>query len=129
MNTILKKFPGFEKKWQEHLAWWGEDVPGLSNDMSSFSDYILELLQNDEHADELKEIFAFIEELMTDGSKEVQEAVATCCLENLINATSWDRISASSFVHLLGKESKEFCKGWDEFTGAKTAGLWADNDK
>jgi len=36
---------------------------------------------------------------------------------------SWKTISSLSFVGLLGSKSKEYCKGWDEFTGVKTEGL------
>jgi hypothetical protein len=127
MDLILKKFPGFKAAWQEHLNWWGGDISGLSNDMSAFSDYALSLLKSNKHDQEIKHIFIFIEQLVADGDQAVRDAAATCFLENLINATSWGRISASSFAHLLGTKSKNYCKAWDEFTGVKTEGLWPKN--
>jgi hypothetical protein len=128
MKMILEHFPKFQEKWQEHLDWWEGESAGLCNDMSAFSKYVLELLQNKSDDNEVKDIFIFIEKLMVEGTQEVQDATATCFLENLVNATSWNRISAESFVHLLGEESKEYCRAWDEFTEVKTDGLWIDED-
>lgn len=129
MKLVLKEFPNFRTLWQEHLDWWGKDVPGLSNDMSAISDYTINLLKNNQSSHEIKNIFNFIEQLIIDGDQSVRDAATTCFLENLINATSWKRILASSFVHLLGPESKKYCKAWDEFTGVKTEGLWEENNK
>ena len=89
-------------------------------DMSCFSHYIIDLIADDSKNNHQKEIeltFIFIEKLMNEGTEEVQEAAATCFLENLLNAVSWDTILASSFVPLLGPESKKYCRAWDEFTG------------
>jgi hypothetical protein len=124
IDIILEKFPGFKGAWQEHLDWWGGETRGFCNDMSAFSNYVIDLLHKNKKNLEIKTIFLFIEELMTRGTEEVQEATATCFLENLINATSWGTASAGSFVHLLGAESRKYCKAWDEFTGVKTEGLW-----
>lgn len=126
MNLILQKFPGFKNSWQEHLSWWDNDVPGLSNDMTVFSDYVINLLSANQDAQEIKEIFIFIENLLKNGDQAVSNAVATCFLENLLNAASWNKIRASSFVYLLEPESKKYCKAWDKFTGIKTEGLWLD---
>ena len=121
---ILKKlfnlFPPFEKFFEDEIdKLWGEDL-GIHMNMSSFSNYIIDLIANDSQKNHQKEIeltFIFMEQLMNEGSEEVQEAVATCFLENLLNAVSWETIPASSFVPLLGPESKKHCKAWDEFTG------------
>lgn len=127
MVLILEKFPNFKKMWSEHLEWWGDEKAGLSNDMAVFSRYTIELLKNSEiNHTELHEIFILIEKFMTDGSENLKDAVATCFLENIINATSWKTVNPLSFVNLLGAESKNFCKAWDEYTGVKTEGLWDD---
>lgn len=131
INLIIKQFPGFEEMWAEHIDWWGGENPGLSNNMAVFSRYTIKLLQDDEkNQTELKNIFLLIEKFIVDGSDEVKDAAATCFLENVMNATSWKKIPSSSFIHLLGRESKSFCKAWDKFTGIKTEGLWLnDEDK
>lgn len=127
IELMLEKFPDFEKAQKEYMALFGEDS-GISGNMSAFSHYVIDLIeQNKINKDDLNKIFNFIEELMEEGTDTVKDAVATCFLENIINATSWGAIPASSFVPLLGKKSKEFCKAWDEFTGVKTDGLWDEH--
>lgn len=127
MKLILNRFPNFKQIWNEHIEWWGGDVPGLCNDMSAFTDYVVELLKVNNEKDELHNIFIFIEELVVQGDETVSTAATTCFLENLINSVSWKTVSADSFIYLLGPESKKYCKAWDEFTGVKTPGLWPDN--
>jgi hypothetical protein len=124
---ILKKFPGFKDTWEEHLKWWGDevDIRGLGNDFFIFARYVIERLKEGNNPDELRQIFLFVEKMMNEGTEDLQEYVATCFLENLINgADCQEDFSASTFVPLLGKESKKHCKIWDEFIGAKTEGLW-----
>lgn len=124
MKMILEKFPDFNQAWQKHLEWWGDDDHGLCNDLSAFCNYVCALLQEKENEKHAKNIFLFIEQLMQEGEHDLQEAVATCFLESLINLASNGHVSTSTFVHLLGNESREHCKAWDEFTGVKTEGLW-----
>lgn len=123
MKLVLDKFPGFQNAWQVHVEWWEGEEAGFCNDMSAFSIYTRDLIKHGKSHEEVKNIFDFIEELVVSGTEEVQTVATTCFLENLINAVDWGRIPASSFVHLLGKESREYCKAWDKFTGVETEGL------
>ena len=59
IELILKEFPGFNKAWQEHLDWWGEETPGLCSNMSLFSDYVLGLLQQKIHDNGIKGVFFY----------------------------------------------------------------------
>jgi len=122
VNEILKKFPGFQKEWDEHLNFWEREPAGVCNDMSKFSHYVARLIENGQ-TENLESIFKLVEDFIVNGDSDVQNAAATCFLENLQNITG-KRISAKSYVHLLGMKSKEFCRGWDEFTGVKTEGIW-----
>lgn len=125
MPLILEKFPGFQPRWQKHLAFWGEEEAGLCNDVSAFSHYVEELI-NENKSTLLGEIFNLAEYLMKEGDETVRTAIATCFLENLINFASHGSIQASGFVEFLGPESRDYCKAWDEFCGAKTEGLWEE---
>lgn len=128
MKLILEKFPDFIGVWQEHLAWWDDEIPGFSNNMSVFSRYVVCLLQGENRLSEIKDIFLFIESLLVSGTDIVKNAATTCFLENLLNALSDDRITASSFVPLLGSESKRYCKAWDQFTEIRSPLLWDDSE-
>ena len=126
MESILNEFPMFKPTWEKHLAWWEGEVPGLFNDMTAFETYTVALLESGGDQNEIKKIFSYIEFLLNEGDEKIKDAVSTVFLEHLINASSAGTITPESFVHLLGKESKNFCKAWDEFSGIKTPGLWND---
>jgi hypothetical protein len=127
IKKLLENFPKFAVSWEEYIDLFGRDS-GVCGNMAAFSHFIIESIENKNiDPSELQQVFIFMEELLVIGEDSVQDAVATCFLENLINATSWNTIPASSFVQFLGKESKAYCKAWDEFTGVKTEGLWSDN--
>ena len=123
MKTILMEFPSFEERWKEHLNYWGEEEAGLCNDMAEFSYHVVDLIVSGD-TENLAVIFKLIERLMSDGDEDVKDCVATCFLENLMNRVSDDVFPAANFVHLLGPESRAYCKAWDEFTGVRTKGLW-----
>lgn len=122
MQLILSKVPEFEPAWREHLDFWGQDEAGLSNDLAEFSSFLVENISSIAF-DKKEEIFAFVETCVIEGDEALKDAIATCFLENLLNAASGQKIAANSFVGFLGKESKAFCKAWDKFTGVKTEGL------
>jgi hypothetical protein len=121
VTVILEKFPEFQKRWDDHLDFWEGEPAGVCNEMSTFSHFVIALIKNGKTED-LKNIFDLIEDFMINGDSDIKNAAATCFLENLMNVTG-EKISAKSFIHLLGKESREYCKAWDEFTGVKTEGL------
>jgi hypothetical protein len=119
MELILLEFPGFRQSWEEYVADWHGDNRGLiCNDMSAFSHYAIDLIEAGD-TKELPRIFAYVERLMIEGDDNVQTAAATCFLENIVNRD----IPASAYAHFLGSESLDYCRGWDEFMGGKTAGL------
>ncbi|WP_447895911.1 DUF7674 family protein [Vreelandella sp. GE22] len=122
IGLFIDKTPGFEPVWQAHLEFWGNDIPGLSNDISKLSSYLiknLHLISKDQR----KEIFLLVESCLEKGDEMVKNAVATCLLENMLNAVSSERVEAHLFVDLLGEKSRNFCKAWDDFTGVHTQGL------
>lgn len=87
-----------------------------------FSHYVSDRL---EHGFDpgLRTVFEYVETKITDDNYEVDTAVTTCFLENLMNRVP-SRISPAALVPLLGPKARIFCRGWDEFCGMKTDGLW-----
>jgi hypothetical protein len=129
-TIILKRFPDFanSKYWQECIDTFGDERT-MCSVMTFFGEYIEDLIIADKLSSvKKKEIFDLAEEFMCQGDSDVQNGVATCFLEDLINCASANRIKYSDFVPFLGKESKEYCKAWDEFTGVKSEGLWESED-
>ena len=120
---ILKVEPEFLLPLSNHMEEWGADSNTHSK-MSVFSDFFEEKISQGNYS-KVEEVLAAIEHLLVEDNsdKEVKEAVCTCFLENLINFASNQRIPYESFVPFLGKQSREFCRSWDKFTGVKTPGL------
>lgn len=126
LEILSREFPGFKDAWEKEVNdIWDGDNPGLSLTLAGFSHYIKDLIaeNNVNNKDTIELAFKLAEKFMVEGDSRVQDAVATCFLENLINAVAWGRIPASGFVHLLGEESRKYCKAWDDFTGVKTEGV------
>lgn len=124
LEILLEKFPILKPKLKEILKEWGEDHYPNELIFGDFADFVVELIQEGKISEsELKEIFSFMEYALINGEGSIKDIVATCFLEDLLHATP-GKISALTFVHLLGEESREYCKAWDEFTGVKTEGLW-----
>lgn len=124
-EDILKnKFPNFFPYWQSHFNYWGIfDEGGLSHKISPFSNYVLDVIKAHKEI-EIKEIFDFVEYLLCEADESVQTAICTVFLEFLLSKDSAGEIKFMTFAKYLGKNSVEYCKAWDEFTGCKTKGLW-----
>ncbi|WP_082768703.1 DUF7674 family protein [Paraglaciecola hydrolytica] len=118
----LKAFiPEFPDYWSSEDAAFnfGKDstVHGVFSDFSTLVVERLEAgtLSNGE------QLFSFIESVLAEGG-DPANAACTCFLENILNRIPGP-IDPNGFVPYLGPKSKEFCRGWDEFTGVKTSGL------
>lgn len=118
----LKGFiPEFPDYWSSEDAAFnfGEDstVHGVFSD---FSTLVVERLETGALSNG-EQLFSFIEAVVAAGG-DPANAACTCFLENILNRVPGS-IDPSSFVGYLGPQSKEFCRGWDEFTGVETSGL------
>lgn len=125
-KIILNKFPDFQSyaDYQECLErYQGEEV-SFCGVMSAFTSYVIDFYLLSGNCKALYEVFDMIESFVNNGDQSVQDGAATCFLENLINISSHGDFSPVTFVPYLGKESKEYCKAWDKFTGVQTEGLW-----
>jgi formylglycine-generating enzyme required for sulfatase activity len=115
IKTILQRFPGFSELWKEHIDYWEGKEAGLCNDMAQFSHYVIALINNGKLS-ELPTIFELIEQFLVTGDIQVQEATATCFLENILNNLSINT-NIRVIFDLLGPESHTYAKAWDDFTG------------
>ena len=114
--------PQFSTTWKDEAYLWTHDGRFTHCGVfASFSHYITEVLTSPEPY-ALEAVFEYVEGCMHD-SGDVGTAAATCFLENLLNRTP-DTIDPKRFVPLLGAESREYCRAWDEFCGVRTEGLW-----
>jgi len=134
---LIEKFEGFSKS--DSLAEAiepykdGESI-NIYAVFTGLADYVIKELANKSIniTDEEISIYLFLEEIRCRYAKsrpgtdefDLDNAVCTCFLENLLNKGSWGDICYSRFVPYLGEKSREYCRAWDHFTGVKTPGLW-----
>ncbi len=128
LEFLLKVEPNYKEQYTRYLE-LRKRPPTMSGDITNFSDFVVEQLTSGIYKN-AADVFQSVESLLHDeaSNDEVKDAVCTCFLENLINYASNGRIPYESFVPLLGPKSVEYCKGWDEFTGVKTPGLWKNEE-
>lgn len=120
-ELLLETYPEFQPAFNAHVTAWESDPRSLCSDFTSLGEFVMDEIAAGRLA-RLPALFEVVERLMREGTEEVQNAVATCFLENLLNSTP-HRIPPESFVLLLGPESRKFCRAWDEFSGVKTPGV------
>ncbi len=123
IELMKEKFPGFLSYWEAYIRDFGSDN-GLHIQMLPFDEYTIDTIKSNDK-DEMEKIFNFVEFLLCNGDDYVQTAITTSYLEYLMSKDP-DEIQFASFVKYLGKNSKEYCRAWDKFTGVKTKGLWED---
>lgn len=70
-----------------------------------------------------KKLFAFAEQLLTSGSGEVANDVATCLLEQIWTAAHGGGFDFSAIDPYLGPETRGYLVAWDDFNKTKTEGL------
>ena len=123
-GELLSLCPDFAEWWDDESDLWTEEngsftVRGV---FAVFSHYIADKLGrgNDPH---LVAVFKYVESQLTEDDCELDNAATTCFLENLMNRVP-EKIRPANLVPLLGPKSRRFCRGWDEFCGVKTEGLW-----
>lgn len=83
IEFLLEQFPKYDVFWQEYLNYWGDDL-GTHSKLLSFVQFTVDRIKNDDFI-ELKQIFDVTESLLCEADEEVQTAIATSFLENLLN--------------------------------------------
>ena len=123
VKLILDTHDGFKPHWQEHLEFWEDEEPGITNDFSPYVHYVVELLKQD-NLSELSKASALVEKFIVDGDDNVQYGATIGFLEGITNTLSGgnDKL-AMKFSKVLQPRSRDFCKELDRFWGTKTTGL------
>ncbi len=105
------------------VAYWSPETPPITCVFEEFGSCLCTHAVSMDRS-ELANVLSTIEELLVHGTQSVKEAVATGALECILHTADTDAFDIAILLPFLGRESKEYCRAWDEFTGVKTKGLW-----
>jgi hypothetical protein len=72
--------------------------------------------------DGIRRIAGVIETLMTSGTEDVKNGIATGLLEAIVSSSDTEP-GALRLLRCLGTESRKYCRAWDEFSGGTTPGI------
>ncbi len=134
MRLVLECCPDLRPRYEAFLADLGSHV-NPCGDMSEWMRYVANIFEREVNAavraQRLRPIFELAERLMRESEPAVRDGVATCFLESLQNWAAHGSFDPREFSSFLGEESRDFCRGMDEFFGVQTPGLWdgVDPDK
>jgi len=122
-NVILQSHDNFMPIWNEHIKYWENETPGITNDFSEYADYVLELIKTN-NTKELEIALEIIELLIENGDENVQYGITIGFLEGITNSLlALEPKYSLLFTNKLKPKSKKFCEELDEFWGTTTPGI------
>ncbi|HYL36394.1 MAG TPA: hypothetical protein VEV17_10815 [Bryobacteraceae bacterium] len=111
ISRLLKAFPAFSARWQEHVADWGDEPAGAYNDMAEFVHFVIDDLHEKGNLDEVRRVFHLIEELLVGSDQDTRNLIGFGFFETLQNVASWRPGGYEQFEPYLGLISREI---WGE---------------
>ena len=122
-RIIQEAHPEFIPLWTQHVEWWDNKEPGITNDFSPFIQYVIGLIENEE-VNELVIALKIIEKLLLEGDDNVKYGVTIGFLEGITNnLLASDSRKSILFVNNLQPATKKFCIKLDKFWGTEVSGL------
>lgn len=121
MPELLRDFPEFRARWDEHLKWWNGEEAGLYNDMSAFVQFVIEDLYEKEKLDRVTFAFEKMEEFLKEGDEEAQTLIDYGFFETLQCVASWRPYGKDAFLPFLGPLSRAVWEELNEIWGGKSS--------
>jgi hypothetical protein len=103
---LLKSFPAFAPRWEKYLADSGGKSDGSYIDIAEFVHFVVEDLFETGQMDEVRKIFAKLENFLITGDEETKGFVVVGFLETLQNVASWKPYGNRAFEQFLGPNSQ-----------------------
>jgi hypothetical protein len=120
MPMTLERCPAFAPNWKKHRESWGDEEPGIFNDIAEFAQFIVDAHERQD-VQSIDAAFALIEELLVNGDEQVRAAASIGFLEDVRNISSWRPFGCEPFIQRLGPESKAAWAGVEETWRGKTS--------
>ncbi len=120
-DLLVEKIPDFKPFWSRQVELYGIES-GFSILVPSLVKYTLKLIRW-KNLEGLKQVFKWVEFLLTYGGPSVQHALCREFLEELMDHGFNPAYFSSYFQH-LGRNSKMYCLAWDNYRGRRNTSLW-----
>lgn len=111
MSVLLKAFPGFSERWQQHVTNWSGEPAGSYNDIDQFVYFVVDDLYDKGKLDEVRRVFTVLEELLTNPDQETKNLLALGFFEGLQNHASRRPHGSKVFEEFMGPNSRDMWKG------------------
>lgn len=108
---IRDRFPRFERRWLEHLAFWDGEEAGPYNEIAPFAHFLDEELFLYNQQDEVREALLLVEQLFNVGDQATRNLIGIGLIEDLQNITSHRLDGHSTIIPYLPEALR---KVWDE---------------
>jgi len=118
---LLKEFPEFQSRWEEHLAYWKDETPGAYLDMAEFVHFVVEDLYQKEQTERLRDAFALMEALFANGNETTKAFLAWGFFETLQNFASNQPCGSKVFEPFLGPMSRQVWLDIEELWQGKSS--------
>ena len=102
---LLEACPSLLPAWEEHLAWWQPEIPGLFNDVSVFAHHVVDSYAAG-RTSEFPAFFGAVEHLLSHGDHATRELIVIGLLEDLQNVASHRSFGYGVFLSWLGPASR-----------------------
>lgn len=122
MATVLQQVPGFQAQWDEHLAAHMGEPVDREADLAELAAYAHVLMARGLAA-ELHRVLDVAEQLLRDGSPDVQAAVCSGFLESLADPLQPGEPGLPALLAGLGPASRAYLLHWQGFGGGVLPGL------
>ena len=98
----------------EHVAWWAPDPVPPTIRMGKLATAMVDAGAT-LSLDQVTALFDTVEDLLVHGNDDVQTAVATGFLEQLMEEVAAGRVDMATVAEFLGPASRAHCEAWEQF--------------
>ncbi len=119
---FLAACPSFRSVWEDHCAYWGDEVAGGYLGTGALAHHLIDLARLD-HTGCFPRVFDLVEYLLIAGTDEVQTLATLGVLEGLQNVASNSGVDPETFFPWLGPRSRTAWTQLNEDWGVKRRAL------
>jgi hypothetical protein len=120
IHRFIEMCPELQKRWDDHLEYWGKEDRGDYIDISVVAHFIVDSLKEG-LTENYDKIFSLIEEKLNEGNSKEQEILSVGLLEDIQNIASHTAQGYKPFERWLGPTSLKVWVGIEKAWEGKSS--------